>query len=188
VANPATLYRFRVELSDIDRGVYDSLDLRVARHPSEDEERLVVRVLAYALCAEEGLEFGRGLSTVEDAALWTRSPTGQVKSWVDVGLPSADRLHRASKQAERVVVVTHKPPEALRKEWANEKIFRPDRVHLFRLAPTLVQELASGLGRGVEWFVTIQDQVLTVVEGDRVSHGPFAQATLEAFLREPPET
>ncbi|MBL4686632.1 MAG: YaeQ family protein, partial [Nannocystaceae bacterium] len=89
MALTATVHRFEIELADIDRGVYESLDLRVARHPSEDEARVVVRVLARAIAHEDGLEFGRGLSTVEDPALWTRTPTGEVATWIDVGLPSA---------------------------------------------------------------------------------------------------
>jgi len=182
VANTATLYRFRIDLSDIDRGVYQALDLRVARHPSEDEERLVVRVLAFALLAEEGLDFGRGLSTVEDAALWTRTPDGRVRLWVDVGVPGADRLHRASKQAERVVVVTHKSPEVLRKEWQGAKIFRPERVEVIRLAPTLVRELAAGLERGLQWYVTVQESGLVVVDGDRVVEAPVEHTTVTAFL------
>lgn len=183
MANTATLYRFGIDLSDIDRGVYQTLDLRVARHPSEDEERLVVRVLAHALLYEEGLEFGRGLSTVEDAALWTRTPAGQVQTWVDVGLPSADRLHRASKQAERVVIVTHKPPEILRKEWLGEKIHRPERVELVQLSPALVRELADRLERGVHWYVTVQEQGLTIVDGDQVVEGAVGHGTLAAFLQ-----
>ena len=93
----STLYRFLVDFSDIDHGVYETLDLRAAQHPSLEEDRLVVRVLARAIAHEEGLEFGRGLSTPEDAGLIKMTITGQIGTWIDVGLPSAERLHRASK-------------------------------------------------------------------------------------------
>lgn len=184
MANASTLYRFHVELSDIDRGVYDTLDLRVARHPSEDEERLVVRTLAHVLAAEDGLEFGRGLSSTEDAALWTRSLMGEVKTWIDVGLPSADRLHRASKLAGRVLVVTHKPPDVLRKEWGSRKIHRSHEVEVIQLDPPLVRTLATNLQRNVQWYVTIQSDVLTLVEGERVIEGPFSRCNLAHFLGE----
>lgn len=182
MANASTLYRFHVELSDIDRGVYDTLDLRVARHPSEDEERLVVRVLAHLLAAEEDLEFGRGLSSTEDAALWTRTPTGEVKTWIDVGVPSADRLHRASKLARRVLVVTHKSPDVLRKEWGSRRIHRSHEIEVVQLDPSLVRTLALHLQRSVQWYVTVQNDVLTLVEGERVVEGAVSRCDLARFL------
>ena len=95
MALSSTLYRLRIELSDVDRGVYESLDLRVARHPSEGADRLVARVLAYALLYEPGLEFGKGLSDADEPALSTHDLTGQLTHWIDVGTPSADRIHIA---------------------------------------------------------------------------------------------
>jgi len=172
------MYRFQVELSDIDSGVYESLDLRVARHPSEDAERLIVRVLARALAHEEGLEFGRGLSNAEDAALWAHSLTGEVATWVDVGLPGAERLHRASKRAERVIVFTHKPGVTLRKEWRTRKIHQAQTILVHRLAPELVRDLAALLERKMNWFVTIQDRVLSITVGENSFEGPIRVTTL----------
>lgn len=174
----ATIYRFQVELSDIDRGVYETLDLRVALHPSEDEERMVMRVLARAIAHEEGLAFGRGLSNAEDAALWAHGLTGEIATWIDVGLPSAERLHRASKCSTQLLVFTHKPEVALRKEWRTRKIFQAEKIQVYRIPPELIESLTHELARKMSWFVTIQDRVLSVTAGDRSVEGPIEQISL----------
>jgi uncharacterized protein YaeQ len=104
VAAGSQLYRLDVELSDITRSVYTSLELRVAQHPSEDVERVVVRALAHCLLYEPGLSWGRGLSEADDPALHVTDGGGGIVHWVDVGQPGAERLHRASKRAERVSI------------------------------------------------------------------------------------
>ncbi len=185
MSTAATVYRFRVELSDIDRGVYESLDERVACHPSEDEERMVVRMLARTLAHEQGLEFGRGLSNVDDAALWVQGGAGEIPLWIDVGMPTAERLHRASKQAERLMVVTHKPEAALRKEWSSRTIHRADRIELLLVPPQVVRELAQNMARSVTWYVTVQDGMLSVAEGERNLQGELRRMSLQGFLRTP---
>ena len=174
----ATIFRFQVELSDIDRGVYESLDLRVAQHPSEETERMVVRVLARAVAHEAGLEFGRGISNQEDAGIWAHDMTGQVVTWIDLGIPSADRLHRASKLCSKVLVFTDKSETALLKEWRKRKIHKAETIQVHRLPADLVMELAHGMERRVNWYVTIQDQMLTVTVGDRILEGRLGQVSL----------
>src|SRR4029079_18345960 len=98
VALGATIFRFAVNLSDVDRNVYESLDLRVARHPSESIRYLLLRVFAYALAFEEGIAFSKGgLSDSDEAPLSVRDPTGLLLHFIDIGSPSADRLHKAAK-------------------------------------------------------------------------------------------
>src|SRR6185312_6664336 len=109
----ATLYTLDIDLADGDRGVYESLALRVARHPSESEEYLVTRILAYALEFREGISFSPGLSDPEEPTIAVRDLTGAIQSWIDIGIPDAARLHKASKAAPRVVVYTHKDPAQL---------------------------------------------------------------------------
>lgn len=178
----ATLYKFEIEFSDIDAGVYETLNLRVAQHPSEDEERLVVRVLARTLRHEEGLEFGRGLSTTEDAELWSRTPTGEIATWIEVGQPSADRLHRASKAAEQLIVVTHKSETALKKEWSVRRIHRAEDIQVLRLDPEMIARLAAGLERRTSWHVTIFDGQLTVTCGDDPIEGALEQVSLASVV------
>ena len=93
----ATLYNFDVELADSDRHVYESLALRVAQHPSESDEYLIARVLAYLLEFAEGIEFSRGVSDPDDPTIAIRDRTGAITTWIDVGTPDAARLHKASK-------------------------------------------------------------------------------------------
>ena len=97
----ATVHRAELELADIDRGVYGSHTLTLARHPSETEERLMLRLLAWAMFADPDLEFGRGISTEEDPDLWLRRPDGTIALWIEVGLPEEKRLRRAAGRARR---------------------------------------------------------------------------------------
>jgi len=182
MAVTATVHRFEVELADIDRGVYESLDMRVARHPSEDEARVVVRVLARALAHEEGLEFGRGLSTVEDPALWAHTPTGEIKTWIDVGAPSAERLHRAAKRADQVRVYTNKLQTALHKVWTTRAIHRAEAIEVTRLPADLVQGLAGQLERNIQWYVTVQDGAVSVAQGEQSLDGALVRSSLADFL------
>src|SRR5213596_2812265 len=108
MALTATIYNFAVELADGDRHVYESLALRVARHPSESEEYLVARLLAYLLEFTEGIEFSRGVAEPDAPAIAVRDLTGAITSWIDIGMPDAARLHKASKSADRVAVYTHR--------------------------------------------------------------------------------
>src|SRR5882672_856461 len=110
MALSATVYRFPIEVSDVDRGVYETLDLRLGRHPSESMPYLLTRVIAYALLYEEGIAFSKGLSSGDEPALWVKDLQGNLRVWVEVGTPSAERLHKVSKASPRVVVFTQHDP------------------------------------------------------------------------------
>ena len=108
MAEAATIYNFSIDLADMDRGVYETLELRVARHPSETAEYMLVRVLAYCLEYQEGISLTEGVSSGDEPALLVRDLTGRVIAWIEVGMPDAARLHRGSKHAGRVAVYTHR--------------------------------------------------------------------------------
>jgi uncharacterized protein YaeQ len=91
LALPSTIHRFQIQLSDTGRGVYEDLDLRIARHPSETVSFLLTRVFAYCIAFEEGIAFASGLSTPDDPALWVKDLTGRITKWIEVGLPAPDR-------------------------------------------------------------------------------------------------
>ena len=99
-----TIYKFKVVLSDIDRHCYESLSLVLAKHPSETEERLLLRLLAYLINFRAGIEFTRGLSSTEEADVWVKAPDGSVDLWIEVGEPSEQRLKKASSLANELVV------------------------------------------------------------------------------------
>src|SRR5512140_1214150 len=114
MALPATLRKFEIALADSDRGVYEQLDWRVAQHPSENERYLVARVLARALEHGDGLEFSKGgVSDDDEPALVQRDLRGDLVAWIEIGTPSADRLHKATKASPRVAVYTWKDPARL---------------------------------------------------------------------------
>ena len=166
----ATIYTFDVDLADSDRAVFESMALRVARHPSETEEYLVARVLAYALEFTEGIEFSRGLADPDEPAILIRDLTGAIRSWIDIGTPDSARLHRASKAAPRVVVYTHKDPARLMENLAGERIHRVGELEIYAFDRALIAALAARLERrmtfalgvsGRECFVSIGSDTLT---------------------------
>src|SRR5688500_604632 len=156
----ATIYNFDVELSDTDRQVYESLALRVARHPSESEEYLVARVLAYLLEFADGIEFSRGVSDPDEPTIAVRDLTGAIRTWIDVGTPDAARLHKASKAADRVAVYTHKDPAQLLKQLAGERIHRAEALELYAIDRALVGALVARLERRVAFSLSVTGREL----------------------------
>ena len=155
MALTATIYNFDVELADADRHVYESLALRVARHPSESAEYLVARVLAYALEWADGIEFSRGVSDADEPAILIRDLTGRIATWIDIGTPDAARLHKASKAAARVVVYTHKDPAQFLKQLTGERIHRADALELYAIDRALIGAVAARLERRVSFSLSV---------------------------------
>jgi uncharacterized protein YaeQ len=179
MALQATIYNFDVELADSDRGVYESLALRVARHPSESEDHLVARLLAYLLEFVDGLAFSRGISDPDEPAIAVRDLTGAVETWIDVGTPDAARLHKASKAARRVVAYTHKDPRQFLDRLAGEKIHRADQLELYAIDRALVSALVARLERRVALSVAIAERELYVAIGTENLHGPVVRLHLD---------
>jgi uncharacterized protein YaeQ len=166
MALTATIYAFDIDLADSDRRVYESLALRVARHPSESEEYLLTRVLAYSLEVADGIEFSRGgLSDPDEPAISIRDATGARVAWIEVGAPDAARLHRASKAAPRVAVYTHKDPQQIVGRLAGERIHRAEAVELWAVDRPLLAALASRLERRMAFSLAVADRELFVAIG-----------------------
>ncbi|HEX6267088.1 MAG TPA: YaeQ family protein [Burkholderiales bacterium] len=174
----ATIHHFAVRLSDVDRGVYETLALKVARHPSEAADHLVTRVVAYCLELTEGLSFSRGLSDPDEPALSVRDLTGRLLAWIDVGAPDAARLHRASKAAPRVAVYTHKPPAQLLRQLEGERIHRAAEIELYALDRELVSGLAARLERRMELDVSVTDRHLFISMGGATLSGAVERLLL----------
>jgi uncharacterized protein YaeQ len=160
MAQTATIYNFDVELADSDRHLYDSLALRVARHPSESEEYMVTRLLAYLLELAEGIEFSRGVSSPDEPTITIRDLTGRITTWIDIGTPDAARLHKASKAAGRVVVYTHKDPTQFLKQLAGEKIHNAQALELYAIDRALVDALVARLERRVAFSLSVTEREL----------------------------
>lgn len=149
-----TIYKFRIALSDLNRDYYDTLNLTLAQHPSETLERMMVRVLAYCLNAQEHLVFTKGLSEVDEADLWARSYDDQILLWIDVGEPTVERMKKISHQAKVVKVYSFNAKSAV--WWAqvqSKAQFLP--VSVYQLEWETIQSLAAMVERTMDVSVSI---------------------------------
>lgn len=157
----ATLYTVSLQLSDIDRGVYQELDLRLARHPSETAEFLVTRLLAYCLEYEEGITFSDGgVSSTDEPAVLVRDLTGRVTAWIEVGAPDADRLHRGSKLADRVAVYTHRDPARVLDQLSGKRIHRAETIPLYHFDRGFIDSVAATLERRTTATLSVTERQL----------------------------
>lgn len=173
------LYRFQIELSDIDRGVYETLDFRAALHPSEASSYLLCRVLAYALAYQESLEFSPGgLGDPEAPALRVLGPQNNIQIWIEIGNPSARKLHKAGKTAEKVMIFTYKNPEVLLNEMRGNHVHRAEEIEIYAFDSKFLEGLEAHLEKNNRWSVMRQEGQLTVSigsdtvsgEAKRISH------------------
>lgn len=162
----ATIYVFDIALANSDRGVYQSLTLRLARHPSETADYLLTRVLAYCLEYTEGIAFSKGLSEPDEPAIAIRDLTGGLRVWIDVGAPEATRLHRASKAAPRVVVYAHKDAAQLAARLSGERIHRIEALELYAVDREWLAGLAARLTRRMTFTLTVAAQHIYLSLGD----------------------
>ena len=176
MALQATVYHIQIELSDIDRGVYESLDLRIARHPSESMAYLLTRTIAYALLYEEGLAFSKGgLSSADEPPLAIRDLEGILRAWIEIGTPTADRLHKAAKACPRVVVFTQHDPRLLLNQAATRDIHKADQIEIAALDPKFLDQLGALIDRNSRWTLMRNDGLLYVTIGDKTVSGPVTK-------------
>jgi len=171
MALSSTIYAFTVRLADADRGVYETLALRVAQHPSETPEFLIARLLAYCLEYVEGIAFSKGLSDPEQPAIFVRDLTGALQTWIEVGMPEAARLHKAGKAARRVVIYAHRDVEPWLARLAGEHIHRADELKIYSVDRELTAGLVSRLERRMEFDLSVSERDLYVSLGDATLSG-----------------
>lgn len=162
MARGSTIHKFELDIANVDDDTYEQVRTTVARHPSENEVRVVARVLAFAICFEDELAFGRGISTTEEPDLWSRELDGRVRHWIEVGQPSGKRLVRASRRAERVSVFAYGPGFD---PWWNalqSDVAATGNVSVRRLPDRLVEGLAGRLARSNDWSVALSGGQLFV--------------------------
>ena len=175
----STVYNFDIDLADSDRGVYETLPVRLARHPSESEEFLVARLLAYCLEYEEGIEFSRGgLSDPDDPPIAVRDLTGVLKAWIDIGTPAADRLHRAAKSTPRVAVYIHKESGQWLAGLRAAKIHKADDLELYAIDRSLVAALAAKLDRRMSFALGVSDGEVFISLADATLTGKINRLRL----------
>ena len=178
MALSSSVFTFEIDLADADRGVYEHLDLRVARHPSESDGFLVARVLAYCLEFAEGIAFSRGLSDADDPPIAIRDLTGALQAWIDVGTPSAERLHRAAKMSPRVAVYVHKEHAQWLASLEGAKIHRAADVELRAIERGLIGGLVTALERRMSFALSVAEGEIFVSLGDRTISGKVERLVL----------
>jgi uncharacterized protein YaeQ len=180
LALASTVHQFTIQLSHVDRCVYEPVDLRVARHPSESEPFLCARVLAFCLEWRPGLAFSKGLSDPDRPALEVRDLTGTVLDWIEIGSPDAARLHRASKATPRVAVYTHHDTGRYWGSLAGGRIHRAESIEFFGLDRALVGALAERLDRRMAFELSVNDGVIYVTLGEESFSGALTTYRLVA--------
>lgn len=157
MALKATVFKAILQIADMDRHYYADHALTLARHPSETDERMMVRLLAFALYADEALVFGKGLSSDEEPDLWQKDLTGAIERWIEVGLPDERVLRKASGRANQVVVVSYGRPADI---WWNEnrsKLQQLDKLTVLKLNSETTLALAALASRTMQLQCTIQE-------------------------------
>lgn len=165
MALPSTIYRASIQLSDLDRQVYEQLQTTIARHPSETEERLVVRLLAYLLCYQEGLVFTKGVGSGDEPDLWVIGPDGRPTLWVEVGLPDPERLVKACRHVGRTVLFCFGRNQAQWLAQHQAKLAGCRNLSIISLNAQFLEQLTNGLERNINWEVTVTEGSMYLTKG-----------------------
>ncbi len=160
MALPSTIYRAVISLSDVDRGIYETLQTTVARHPSETEERLAGRLLAYALFYEPDLAFTKGVGAGDEPDLWLKGPDGRTLLWVEVGLPEPERLIKAGRHSEQAALIACGRTLAAWEQQHLPKLRQIANLTILLFDQTFITSLAARIERSINWLLTINDNTL----------------------------
>jgi uncharacterized protein YaeQ len=179
MALSSTIYVFTVRLADADRGVYETLNLRLAQHPSESADYLVTRLLAYCLEYREGIAFSKGLSDTDEPAITVRDLTGALQAWIEIGAPEAARLHKASKSARRVAVYAHREVTPWLARLAGERIHRAGEIEIMAIDRALIAAMVTRLGRRMEFDLSVSERTLYLSLGEETLTGSVEARCLE---------
>ena len=167
MALKSTIFKAQINISDLDRGYYAEHNLTLARHPSETDERMMIRLLAFILYAGELLEFGRGLSTEDEPALWQKDYSGTIERWIEVGLPDERALRKASARAREVIVLTYGGRTA--DIWWDKDgaaMSRLPNLHVLDIPADQATALTALAQRSMQLQCTLQDNQLWITSGD----------------------
>lgn len=170
MALTSTLYNFSVQLSDIDRNVYETLELRIARHPSETAEYLLTRLLAYCLEYQEGIELSEGVAATDQPAVLVKDLTGRITAWIEVGTPDPERLHRGTKLAGRSAVYIQRDPTQYLAQLAGHKVHRAAEIPIYSFGREFIPTVAAQLERRCAISISVTErQIYLDVKGQNYS-------------------
>ena len=176
MALKSTIYKAELNISDMDRGYYADHNLTIARHPSETDERMMIRVLAFAIHASERLSFGKGISDTEEPDFWLKDYTDAIQLWGEVGQPEDRRLLKACGRAEQVVVYSFAHASSIWWKQINSRLDRAKNLQIKNIPSATSQELAKLAQRNMQLQCTIQDGQIWLSGGDE-----SVQVDLETF-------
>jgi len=160
MALTATIYNFSIQLADVDRGVYENPELRVARHPSETLEYMLTRVLAYCLEYCDGIALTDGISATDEPAVLVRDLTGRITKWIEVGAPDAERVHRGSKLAGSAAIYTHRDPAQVIEQLADRRIHNAAEIPVYALGREFIAEGSKHLERRNKLSISVTERHL----------------------------
>jgi len=179
MALTSTIYTFDITLSNVDRGVYEALSLRVAMHPSESPEYFTARLFAYCLEYTEGIVFSKGVSDPDEPTIAVRDLTGALRAWIEIGAPDASRLHKAAKASPRVAVYTHRDPAQLQRQLEGARIHRVADIPLYAIDRDLIAAFCERLERRMTFSLSMTDGTIYLdVAGESLS-GTVEQRSLQ---------
>lgn len=161
----ATVRRYDIEIADSDRNVYETVEWRVAQHPSETDRYLAARVVARCLEHAEGVTFSRGLDADEEPAIWQKNLRGELLAWIEVGSPSVERLHRASKLSPRLVIYSYKQADKILKDAAQNQSHHYERWSVIELDPNFLDQIAKRTDKVNRWNLVVSGGALYLTIG-----------------------
>lgn len=171
MALKATIFKADISIADMDRNYYADHSLTLARHPSETDERMMVRLLGFALFAHERLTFGKGLCVDDEPDLWRKDLTGAIEQWIDVGLPDEKWIRKACNRADSVVLLSYGGRQAeVWWEQIRTKLTRLESLTVLGLPAEASQELAALANRTMRLQCSIQDGQVWLTDGQTNVH------------------
>jgi uncharacterized protein YaeQ len=175
----ATVHTFSINLSDVDRAVYETLELKVARHPSETLDYLVTRVLAYCLEYGEGISFSKGLGDGDEPAIWIHDLTQRLTAWIEVGSPEPEKVHKARKAAPRVAVYAHRNVEFVARKLVGAGIHRAEEIPIYSFDRPFLEGLAAAVERRTALDLSVTGRHLYATVAGRTFESPLVERRLE---------
>ncbi|MEY3881867.1 MAG: hypothetical protein RIQ94_2663 [Pseudomonadota bacterium] len=170
MALKSTIYKADCQIVDIDRGYYQPHSLTIALHPSETEERMMVRLLAFVINAHEHLQFSKGLSSEDEPDIWQKNLTDDIELWIDVGMPDEKRIRKASNRAEKVIIYSYGGRNMVWWKQIEPKLKRFTNVTVINLPKAATDELSQLTKRAMQLNINLQDGQIWISDDQHTAH------------------
>ncbi len=166
MAKGAQLYNFRIDLSDIDNGLYELITYKSVLHPSEKLERMVIRSILFAIYRYRGVDFTKGVCVADEPDLWAKAEGDKVVLWVEIGLPSNDRLHKVCRDSDEVVLVLYGKSYNKYKSQKSVGNIHDHNMQIFTIDDKFVEDVSVMALKNNHWSIIVQDGLITLINGE----------------------